>query len=78
MGVWSTHSASGPLPLHYFTRPGFVFNSPWVVYCSFPLRRDTDDSSLNDRSLARSVQPWQWQEASRYNEDDDSDDEADG
>ena len=47
---------------------GFVFNSPWVVYCSFPLRRESDDQSLTDRALARSVQPWQWSEASRYND----------
>lgn len=48
---------------------GFVFNSPWVVYTSFPMERVTDDKSLSDRSLARQTARWQWAEAQQYNED---------
>ena len=56
---------------------GFIFNSPWVVYCSFPLTRATDDKHVSDRSLARHIQPWQWREADEYNMDPDSDSDSD-
>lgn len=46
----------------------YLFTSPWAVYASFPLSRADDDASLTDRALSRSVEPWQWAEAARYNE----------
>ena len=46
----------------------YLFTSPWAVYASFPLSRADDDASLTDRALGRSVEPWQWAEAARYNE----------
>jgi len=55
-----------------------VFHSKWVVYCSFPMRRATDDKGVLDRGLSHSVLPWQHHEASRYNEDGSVDVDSDG
>ena len=60
---------------------GYVFHSPWVVYTSFPMSKATDDRSLSDRSLSRSVEAWQWREATAFNDgagDSESESDSDG
>ena len=69
--VW--HTELGAFPgeqlMRHSSNWGYVFNSPWVVYASFPMARATDGRSLSDRSLARHVARWQWAEADAYNAD---------
>uniref|UniRef100_A0A7S3SBD5 F-box domain-containing protein n=1 Tax=Emiliania huxleyi TaxID=2903 RepID=A0A7S3SBD5_EMIHU len=67
-----SHAQLGAFPAERLVRHppswGYLFTSPWAVYASFPLSRAVDDASLTDRALGRSVEPWQWAEAARYNE----------
>ncbi|EKX54868.1 hypothetical protein GUITHDRAFT_62975 [Guillardia theta CCMP2712] len=46
---------------------GFILNSPWVVYASFPMVRSNRDRQLSDKVLEKRVRPWQWIEADEYN-----------
>ena len=75
------HATMGAFPgeklQRHPTNWAYIFHSPWVVYSSCPMRRDDDDKSLSDRSLARSVEAWQWREAEAYNQDESSDAESD-
>ena len=51
-----SHTVLGPFPAETLLRHanwGYVWNSPWVVYSSFPMERATDDKSILDRALAR-------------------------
>jgi len=59
---------AGPVLTPVTPQHRYLFTSPWAVYASFPLSRADDDASLTDRALGRSVEPWQWAEAARYNE----------
>ena len=79
------HAVLGSFPgeklVRHPTNWGFVFHSAWVVYSSFSMSRASDDKCMSDRSLARSVDTWQWHEAAAYNEDgieSDSDSEGGG
>ena len=54
---------------------GFLLNSAWVLYASFPLCKESDHASLSDKRLNKLVQPWQWDEANEYNGSSDSEEE---
>ena len=66
-----SHETMGMFPGEVLIRHepswGYVLNSPWTVCASFPMERATDDASMSDASLDRSLHAWQWRQVDDYN-----------
>lgn len=81
-----SHANLGQFPSEILLRTsewGYVWNSPWVVYTSFPMRKGTDTKEVSDAALRKALHSSQWKQAAEYNgdssteEDDSMSDEGD-
>ena len=73
-----SHEQLGEFPAEIVFRHqnwGYVFNSPWVVYASFPMEHN--DETMSDHILQARLEQWQWEEAENYNAGQESSDESD-
>jgi len=69
--IKTCHRLMGSFPSEVVLRHsswGFILNSPWVVYTSFPMFREDIDREVSDSGLRSSVASWQWAEAEDYNQ----------